>query len=113
TKTTLKKLNCTLPSLPARGQRAASGDCGDDGERARLKTCDPDQPMCIRDLIQALRAWIIGVGRRDERALRRARTRRRSVVPKTSNSPPRLSVAGPAAVNGQRKQEFLARWATF
>jgi hypothetical protein len=29
-------------------------------------------------------------------------------MPKTSNSPPRLSVAGLAAINVQRNEEFLA-----
>jgi hypothetical protein len=36
TKTTLKKLNCTLPSLPARGQRAASGSMLPAMARARV-----------------------------------------------------------------------------
>jgi hypothetical protein len=49
TKTTLKKLNCTLPSLPARGQRRGRAAIAVTTRAAWLKTCDPDQPMCIRD----------------------------------------------------------------
>src|SRR5262249_13363760 len=70
--------------------------------------------MCIRDPT----GFDPSVASVDHRrwSARRARpstcSHARSVGPKTSNSPPRLSVAGLAAINVQRNEEFLASWST-
>ena len=76
-----EKLNCTLPSLPARRQRRSQAaqtiDAFSDGASARGSRCAVPIHPCTstiqQNLARALRATTVGVGWRRERSLRRAR----------------------------------------
>jgi hypothetical protein len=112
-KTLLEKLNCTLPSLPARGQRCSQAaraiDAFGDGMSAPGSRCavpiSPRTSAIRQDSARAMRATIIGVGWRRERTPSRAQARlsdRACLQVESSQIParftPRLSVAYFAAI---------------